>query len=142
MNYSSLKEDKIAGLWRSEDKTVKIEIYRADSSETFHGKIVWVEVDEENPAPAFDHLNPDPSLQSRPIVGLQCMTGLVFNKRKQEWKNGQLYNPEEGKSYHLKGWFDDGNVLHLRASTDSLSLLGKTFRWYDTRHEMSKITTH
>jgi len=130
VSHLELQEDEILGLWRSEDETVKIEIYKDEASNSLGGKIVWVEVDEENPPPAFDALNPDPSLRDQPIVGLQCITGLVFHNRKKEWKNGQLYHPEEGKFYHLKGWFDDDKVLHLRASVDTLSLLGQTFKWY------------
>jgi uncharacterized protein (DUF2147 family) len=44
-----------------------------------------------------DALNPDPSLRDRPIMGLQILTLKASNKAKIF--DGEIYNPEDGKSY-------------------------------------------
>lgn len=46
--------------------------------------------------PAVDSNNPDPKLRGRPIKGIEVLIG--FRPDGDEWK-GQIYNPEEGKTY-------------------------------------------
>ena len=130
MNYFASNEDEILGVWRSENKEVKIEFYKNASLNSFQGKIIWIiEEDSVDSQPVLDRLNPDSSLKERRIVGLEFITGLTFNTRKKEWRNGRIYNPEDGKSYYLKGWLDDGETLKMRVSIDSLSMMGETFKW-------------
>jgi uncharacterized protein (DUF2147 family) len=49
--------------------------------------------------PQTDIKNPDPALQSKPLVGLALLTG--FKEDGDIWK-GTIYDPESGKSYASK----------------------------------------
>lgn len=48
-----------------------------------------------------DRKNPDPSLRTKPLLGLQIMRGLT-PKGNNKWVNGACYNPETGKTYKFK----------------------------------------
>lgn len=85
--------DKIVGIWLNEDKTNKIEIYKA--GDTYSGKIVWLAKMESNPnLHPKDKNNPNPELQSRNILGMDIITGLQYSGGK--WVNGTIYTPKRG----------------------------------------------
>jgi uncharacterized protein (DUF2147 family) len=77
--------------------------------------------------PAVDSNNPDPKLRSRPIKGIEVLSG--FHADGDEWK-GQIYNPEEGKTYR--------SIIE-RAGADALKVKGcvlffcKTQTWTRAR---------
>jgi uncharacterized protein (DUF2147 family) len=111
-----------------------VEIYK--SGDSYDGKIIWleeplyVEADEGETAgtPKEDHNNPDPALQSRPIIGLVLMEGFVFNG-KDTWHKGTIYDPDNGKTYKsVARLSDDGSTLKVRGFI-GFSLLGRTTEW-------------
>jgi uncharacterized protein (DUF2147 family) len=130
MKDNTVDQDQILGDWISGNGSLKMNIYKASDGE-FRGKIIWTRDDDfEDGRPLVDGLNPDLALRERPIVGLEFITGLKFYPRKQEWKDGHVYDPEEGKTYHLKVWLENETTLNLRGSIDSLSMLGETYSWH------------
>ncbi len=85
--------DKIVGSWFNEDKTSKIEIYKA--GETYFGKIVWIADLEKNPKLNLkDKNNPNPKLRNRNILGIDIITGLKYSGG--NWVNGTIYAPKRG----------------------------------------------
>jgi uncharacterized protein (DUF2147 family) len=50
--------------------------------------------------PRTDVRNPDPSLRSRPLLGLPVLTG--FTREGGEWTGGHAYDANTGKSYKSK----------------------------------------
>src|SRR3954453_1884988 len=50
--------------------------------------------------PSVDVNNPQPSLRSRPLVGLQVLSG--FTLRGSSWVEGRAYDPETGRNYNAK----------------------------------------
>lgn len=85
--------DKIVGIWLNEDKTNKIEIYKA--SDSYSGKIVWLAKMESNPnLHPKDKNNPNPELRDRDILGMNIITGLQYSAGK--WANGTIYTPKRG----------------------------------------------
>jgi uncharacterized protein (DUF2147 family) len=86
-------KDNILGIWLNEDKSTKIEIYKAD--DTYSGKIVWIAQLEKNPKfNPEDKNNPDPKLRNRPILGMDIITGLHYSG--ENWVNGSIYAPKRG----------------------------------------------
>ena len=77
--------------------------------------------------PKEDHNNPDPALQSRPIIGLVIMEGFVFDG-KDTWHKGTIYDPDNGKTYKCKVRFGDGGELKVRGFI-GFSMLGRTEVW-------------
>lgn len=125
--------DDILGLWNTENRDAKVEIFKCGHK--YCGKIIWLK-EPDYPAgskegtpgsPKLDHNNPDPSLRSRPVLGLQFMTDFAFAGDNQ-WKGGRLYDPEKGKTYKGKMTLVSPNELDLRGFV-GISLLGRTSRW-------------
>ncbi|MCP5367410.1 MAG: DUF2147 domain-containing protein [Hyphomicrobiales bacterium] len=87
----------ILGTWLT--KGGKSHVTIEPCGERFCGKIVWMK--EPNDAagkPKLDKENSDEALRSRPILGLPLLTGFKKNGAR-EWDGGQIYNPEDGKTY-------------------------------------------
>ncbi len=60
---------------------------------------------------AYDYFNKDPALRSRRLLGLQ-----ILNLPKKESENiysGEVYNPEDGKTYKGKIEQIDNNTIRL-----------------------------
>lgn len=75
-----------------------------------------------------DVLNVDASLRERPIEGLQHMTGFRHTGR-NEWSEGTLYNPEDGKTYRGRLRLrDGGRSLEVRGYIGT-PMLGRTQTW-------------
>ncbi len=66
--------------------------------------------------------NPDASLRSRPIVGIDLVSGYKYDDGK--WQ-GQLYDPGSGKTYQSQMSVDGGGNLKLRGYIGS-PMFGKT----------------
>ncbi|MBS0000848.1 MAG: DUF2147 domain-containing protein [Cyclobacteriaceae bacterium] len=117
--------DEILGLWWNHEKDAHIEIYKCGVQ--YCGKIVWLKEPNENDAPKKDKNNPDESLQKRPLIGLDILSGFEF-KEEGSWDDGNIYNPRDGKTYscYLK-MLEEGR-LKVRGFV-GISLIGKTQYW-------------
>ena len=125
------KAGDIIGIWYNEEKTSKLEIYQ--DGQKFFAKIVWLKepIDPETGKPKTDKLNPDPKLKSVPRLGLVVVKNMVFNGS-DEWKEGTIYDPNNGKTYSSHIQFGDSpNLLKLRGFI-GVSLLGRTTYWMKT----------
>jgi len=95
--HSQNKADDIIGIWLTSGKEpAKIQIYK--SGEKFYGKIIWLKNPTENGKHRVDGNNPDKAKQSNPIIGLVMLTKFQFDGD-DEWKGGDIYDPESGKTY-------------------------------------------
>ena len=81
-----------AGNWLVADKTAIIRI--APCAQAYCGTIAWTS------QPGLDENNPDPSKRDRPIVGTQILMGMrpAGGGGGNRW-DGEIYNPENGKTY-------------------------------------------
>src|SRR5512133_3165913 len=104
--------DAINGIWWNDEKTTKIKVEKKDGK--YIGTIVYMIPEKYvNGKSPVDDKNPDPKLQSRPVVGLQILSGFVYNTAKKEWSNGRIYDPKSGKTYDCYAWLE-GDVLKLK----------------------------
>ncbi len=125
--------DDILGLWQNEERDAIIEIYQC--GEKYCGKIVWMKApvypadDSRGRAgqPRLDDNNPDPRLRNRPIAGLQIVDGFIFDG-KNEWKQGTVYDPKNGKTYKGKMSLASRDELHMRGYV-LFSFIGRTTTW-------------
>ena len=125
------KADKIVGVWWNEEKTTKIEVEKKDGK--YIGTIVYMIPEKyENGEPPKDDENPDPALRNRSIVGLQILNGFVYNSGKEEWKDGNIYDPKSGKTYDCYGWLESDNLLKLKGYVAGIRWMGKSSEWYRT----------
>lgn len=126
--------DAILGIWATDKAEAHIEISRTED-DTYTATIIWLkepfypldDKGEMGGQPKVDRENPDPELRDRPIVGLQIMQGLRHAGR-QRWVDGEIYDPETGKTYSSKIWLTDEGTLKVRGYV-GISLFGRTTEW-------------
>jgi len=124
-NAEGTKADELMGIWLNHEKDAHVKIYKC--GDEYCGKIVWLKEPEEDGAPKKDKHNPDESLKTRPLKGLDILSGFTFDSD-QKWDDGTIYNPRDGKTYscYLK-ILEDGR-LKVRGFV-GISLIGKTNYW-------------
>ena len=86
----------VIGKWVTEGGDSQVEIYQ--NGDQLCGKIVWLKKGDGQ----LDVHNPDKSMQSRKLIGVNILTGL-----------GKIYNPKNGKTYKCSLWLE-GNNLKVR----------------------------
>jgi uncharacterized protein (DUF2147 family) len=127
--HSQNKADDIIGIWLTGGKEpAKIQVYKSD--EKFYGKIIWLKNPTENGRQLRDGNNPDKLKQSDPIIGLVILTGFKFDGD-EEWKGGDIYDPESGKTYSSYMYLKDKDTLKVRGYV-GISLFGRTETWTRT----------
>jgi len=130
LKAQDFKADDIVGVWMNEDKDAQVEIYKDNGK--YFGKIVWLlnPIDEETNKPKLDDKNEDVSLRDRPVMGLLLLKDFVFDGD-DEWEDGTIYDPKNGKTYSCYMEFedeDDMSTLKIRGYI-GISLLGRTTYW-------------
>jgi len=129
-NAQEVKSDDILGIWLNEDKDAHVNIYI--ENDKYYGKIVWLDepIDEETGKPKLDDENNDESLRDRPVMGLLLLRDFEFDGD-DEWEDGKVYDPKNGKDYSCYMEFpdeEDKNKLKVRGYI-GFSLLGRTTWW-------------
>lgn len=87
----------VTGIWSTVDgkSHVKIE----PCGDKFCGKIIWLKVpNNKEGKPKVDANNTDDALKTRAILGMELLKGFEATEG-NEWDDGQIYNPEDGKTY-------------------------------------------
>jgi uncharacterized protein (DUF2147 family) len=126
LKAQAISADAIIGTWLTEGGKAKVQIYKA--GDTYNGKIVWLKNPTyEDGSPKVDKNNPKKERQKDPIIGLNLVKGFVFDN--DEWINGSIYDPENGKTYNCKIEFNKGGWLQVRGYI-GISLIGRTQTWY------------
>jgi uncharacterized protein (DUF2147 family) len=124
-SFAQLRADDIVGIWLTNGKEpAKIEIYK--SATNYYGKIVWLKYPTENGKPKLDKKNPDESKRNQQIIGLLILTGFRFDG--DEWDDGEVYDPESGKTYSCHLSLKDKSTLKVRGYV-GISLIGRTELW-------------
>ncbi|MBS1634628.1 MAG: DUF2147 domain-containing protein [Bacteroidetes bacterium] len=116
----------IIGTWLTASGKAKVQIYAEGGH--FNGKIVWLKNPTyEDGKPKVDKHNPDKANQTKPLMGLNMLKGFVFDE--DQWNDGTIYDPENGKTYSCKIEIRDGNKLDVRGYI-GFSLIGRTETWF------------
>lgn len=116
--------EDILGLWDTGESHV--EIYSCE--ELLCGRIAKLDepLDEDGNA-KLDKNNPEPALQSRPILGMDLIAG--FSRAgKRKWEDGTIYDPRDGKTYKCVIKLQRDGTLKVRGYV-GIPLLGKTVVW-------------
>ena len=112
--------DKIIGVYLTEIKYGKVEIYRKGNK--YFGKIVWIKKPlDKNGKPLKDTNNPIQTLKKNPLLNLVTLSDLTYHNG--EWSGGKIYDPKNGKTYDCTLWFENGK----------LKLRGYVGWFYDTK---------
>lgn len=119
-------QQQIVGKWLSEDGEGITEIYQEGNS--FFGKISQLKKPNDDTGKPFtDTENPDKTKTSQPLLGLIILKNFVYTNN--EWQNGTIYNPNNGKTYSCTIWI----------SNDKLKVRGYWGIFYQTQTWTKKI---
>jgi uncharacterized protein (DUF2147 family) len=101
-------QNQILGRWLSQDKKGITEIFEDNGK--FYGKLVWIRPDRGTPLTDIE--NPDKSKRSQPLLNLVILKGFIHSYN--EWKDGTVYDPENGKTYTCTMRLVNNNTLRVR----------------------------
>ncbi|SMC46515.1 DUF2147 domain-containing protein [Pedobacter africanus] len=118
-------KDAIIGKWINSSGEAHVDITK--KGEKYYGKIVWLkEPKDEKGTVKTDVKNPEKSLQSRPILGLEILKDFVYEDGK--WTDGKIYDPKSGKTYSCNMSMKGNDVLNMRGYI-GISLIGRSETW-------------
>jgi uncharacterized protein (DUF2147 family) len=121
----TLNADLILGTWLTASGKAKVQIYKEGNK--YNGKIVWLkDPNDEKGKPKVDKNNSEPAKRTVPLLGLNLLKDFVFDE--DEWEDGTIYDPENGKTYSCTIKYRDGK-LDLRGYI-GISLIGRTQTWF------------
>lgn len=130
IQFEALSQDQIKGYWLPVEGKSVIEIYTKDT-DNLNGKIAWLEQPTNKKGEAHtDRMNPDKALQDRPLLGLDMLYDLTFDKGL--WR-GKLYTPKRGRTVDAMLSLVSDDKLKL-----TVSFRGFTRDQFWTRTELPK----
>lgn len=100
----------IIGIWQTiddETKAVRSLVELSIEDNKLYGKIVKLfpqKGESENPVCE----KCDGERNNKPIMGMQIIDGLSLKKNK--WIDGEILDPDNGKTYDCKIWLEDGKL--------------------------------
>ena len=119
--------DAILGSWLTDDGASKVEVTAvksADGSTVYNGKVVWLKQPTRDGQPLRDANNADAALRSRPILGLDVLSG--FKAAGNGYGGGTAYSPRAGKAYPSELAITADGRLELKVHA---GLLTRTDYW-------------
>ena len=130
--FSQSDADKLVGNYyivKQETKSEsRIQIYK-NSEGKFEGKIVWLKYpNHPDGTPKYDSKNPNPELRKVKSDRIILLRNFTYDDKNKEWTGGEIYDPEEGKTYKCKLKFESSNKLKVRGYI-GVPALGKTMYW-------------
>lgn len=103
--------EKIVGVWFTEGKTSKIQIYKVEKE--YFGKIIWI---------ASNGKKED--LKVKPTIGYQIFRKFTY-ENKNQWTGGQVSDPRSGMTVSGRMTLKDEKTLSVRGYVGS-PMFGKT----------------
>lgn len=121
--------DKLVGHWLTEEGTSQVRIFKATNGK-YYGSIEWLKdpLNDEGKT-KVDDKNPDKSMHSRPVLGLQILKDFTYNAEKNEWAGGTIYDPKNGKTYDGFMRLESNEVMKLKGFVMGMRFLGRESSW-------------
>ncbi len=128
------EREAVLGLWHTppDAKNGAAIVEIRQKGEGLSGRIVWLEkplYPPDHPAagkPKVDLENPHPRLRTRPILGLEILTGFRWDGKK--WVDGEVYDPVSGNTYRATVTPESHDRLRLRGYV-GMPLFGRSEVW-------------
>ncbi len=119
------QENRVIDTWLNEDETAHIRIFKA-TNEKYYGKIEWLKEDPDR----LDVNNPDVDKQKEPLLGLLILKGFSYDTHKEQWNNGTIYDPDNGKTYDSYMWFEENpDILIIKGYVLGMKFVGRQTKW-------------
>lgn len=110
-------QDRPVGIWRVEDGKALIRI--VDCGAQYWGVVAWEKT------PSRDSKNPNPSLRSRPTLGMPVLLGMRPDGQGR-W-SGRIYNAEDGQTYDSHVALKGANTLRVEGCVLGFMCGGETW---------------
>ncbi len=129
VNAQEFKAEDVLGKWNTIDdetgrKKSVVEIYM--KGDKLHGKIIELfRLPDEDPDPVCDECDEDDPRYNKKVLGMEILEGLEWDD--DEWDDGTILDPKNGKVYSCKLWIKDGK-LQVRGYI-GFSLIGRSQTW-------------
>ena len=105
--------DAILGKWITDANNCIVEVYKQNAE--YKAKVVWFDIKGKQPMNDWmDVKNPDKSLRSRKLLGLEVLNRLHYNHEANEWVGGVIYDATTGKKWDSVVWLTQGNSLKVK----------------------------
>ncbi len=114
----------ILGQWITDQKNLIVEVYLAGPE--YKAKIVWVA--DKAPESRLDDKNPDASLRSRKVIGMDVLQGFTYNEGAACWEGGHIYDATSGKTWSATAHMDGDESLVVRGYW-GFQIFGKSLRF-------------
>lgn len=111
----------INGVWKSKSGGY-VQIY--PQGDHWEGTVVG----SSDGVARYDKNNPDPKLKGRRLLGVTLLKGLKYQGG-NEWDDGSIYDPNNGKTYSAKATLTGSDSLEVRGYM-GISLLGRNQTWH------------
>lgn len=114
------------GTWLTEGGKSRVRIVHCGTA--LCGTIIWLKEpnDPDTGKPKIDFRNQDASRRSRAMLGVQIVLGMQPSGTSDKW-TGEVYNPEDGKTYSGSLTMTGANELSLAGCV--LAVLCKSQTW-------------
>jgi uncharacterized protein (DUF2147 family) len=122
LSLSAFSQALTDGTWYTADKDGKVKFF--EKSGKIYGKLVWMKEPLENGKPKLDKLNPDKTQRNVPLQDFVFLKGFEEDG-KNEWDDGEIYDPQSGKTYSATMELVNKDKLNLRGYI-GISLIGRT----------------
>ena len=118
--------DDIVGVWVTGSGKAHVKIDKVGNY--YFGRVVWLkEPLNELGKPKLDKNNEDVTKRNKAIMGMQLVGGFEW-KNDNLWENGNIYDPENGKTYKCKIDLENLNTMNVRGFI-GISIFGRTDIW-------------
>ena len=124
---AQVKADDILGTYKALQGGVNSKVEIRKNGNGYMAQVTWLEnMKEKDGSPRMDKKNPDKAKRTTPSDRIVLIEKITFDEAKQEWGNGQIYDPTRGKFFKVRISFKDARTLKVRGSWGPIS---ETVEW-------------
>ncbi|MDB5134704.1 MAG: hypothetical protein JWP37_1307 [Mucilaginibacter sp.] len=105
--------DQICGKWMSSEKNLIVQVYK--DKDHFRAKIIWFKDDPSKPMGEWsDAKNPNPSMRTRKILGMDVLDDLKYDTKSNSWEDGTIYDAKNGKEWSASAYISKQGLLKVK----------------------------
>lgn len=109
------KSDAILGKWINIPGNLEVEVYKQGND--MKAKLLWFDDSDDKSKPMnvrTDEKNPDKSLRSRKLIGMDVLRDLKYYPDDDEWDNGKIYDSSSGREWSSEAWITKDGLLKVK----------------------------
>lgn len=111
--YAQNSPDAILGKWITETGNCIVDVFKI--KDEYRASVVWFKDTGNKPMTEWtDEHNPDKSLRTRKLLGMEVLRGLQFNPRENEYTGGVIYDATTGKKWNSVVWLTHDHLLKVK----------------------------